>query len=64
MNITIPQKGEVNMIRLLILLLLIYIVYKFYKVFIHYKRKVDELERELKKRKIDELKDTDYEEIK
>ncbi len=52
------------MLRLLIILLLIYIAYKFYKVFIHYKSKVDELERELKKRKINELKDTDYEEIK
>ncbi len=52
------------MIRLLILILLIYIAYKFYKVFISYKRKVDELERELRKRKISELKDTDYEEIK
>ncbi|MCS7228463.1 MAG: hypothetical protein RMJ81_02040 [Candidatus Kryptonium sp.] len=52
------------MIRLLILLLLIYIAYKFYKVFIHYKRKVDALESELRKRKINEMKDTDYEEIK
>ncbi|CUS76929.1 hypothetical protein JGI7_01842 [Candidatus Kryptonium thompsonii] len=52
------------MIRLLILLLLIYIAYKFYKLFIYYKNKVNELERELKKRKINELKDTDYEEIK
>jgi len=48
------------MIRLLILLLLIYIAYKFYKLFIYYKNKVNELERELKKRKINELKDTDY----
>lgn len=52
------------MFRFLILILLIYIIYKFYQIFIAYKRKVDELERELKKRKIDELKDTDYEEIK
>ena len=52
------------MIRLLILLLLIYIAYKIYKLFIYYKNKVNELERELKKRKINELKDTDYEEIK
>jgi Na+-transporting methylmalonyl-CoA/oxaloacetate decarboxylase gamma subunit len=52
------------MLRFLFLILLIYIAYQFYKVFIRYKRKVDELERELKRRKIDELKDTDYEEIK
>ncbi|CUS89949.1 hypothetical protein JGI3_00215 [Candidatus Kryptobacter tengchongensis] len=52
------------MLRLLILFLLVYIAYKFYKVFIHYKNKVDELERELKRRKINEVKDTDYEEIK
>lgn len=52
------------MLRFLILILLAYIAYKFYQVFISYKRKVDELERELKRRKIDGLKDTDYEEIK
>lgn len=52
------------MLRLLILILLVYVVYKFYQVFISYKKKVDELERELKKRRMDELKDTDYEEIK
>jgi hypothetical protein len=52
------------MLRFLILILLLYIAYKFLKLLAQYKRKVDELEAELKKKKIDQLKDTDYEEIK
>ncbi len=64
---TITQQenpGEKSMLRFLILILLLYIAYKFLKLLAQYKRKVDELEAELKKRKIDQLKDTDYEEIK
>jgi len=52
------------MVRFLIFILLLYIAYKFLKLLAQYKRKVDELEAELKRRKIDQLKDTDYEEIK
>jgi hypothetical protein len=64
---TITQQenpGEKSMLRFLIFILLLYIAYKFLKLLAQYKRKVDELEAELKKRKIDQLKDTDYEEIK
>jgi hypothetical protein len=64
---TITQQenpGEKPMLRFLIFILLLYIAYKFLKLLAQYKRKVDELEAELKKRKIDQLKDTDYEEIK
>lgn len=64
---TITQQenpGEKSMVRFLIFILLLYIAYKFLKLLAQYKRKVDELEAELKRRKIDQLKDTDYEEIK
>lgn len=64
---TITQQenpGEKSMLRFLIFILLLYIAYKFLKLLAQYKRKVDELEAELKRRKIDQLKDTDYEEIK
>lgn len=51
------------MFRLIIFLLLIYIAYLFARTLIRYKKRIKELEREVRKRKIDEMPDTDYEEI-
>jgi hypothetical protein len=42
---------------------LIYMAYKFLIAFISYKRKIDEFRRRRMKRRIEELEDTDYEEI-